>query len=498
MEREKAGQDIASPVYPDVMRTIERGATPEQARAIWANAVTDDEFMWGRTADAAPPQSEMTTAPEEVDTLRQDRVCPICGSDMEEGICEVCNYEEPPEGFNNPDLEKAKETDLRREEDVAQDALEQQQLGAPGQGAPQPGQGPETGVAGSPGMQQPIQSSTSVTSTAASAFDVTWLNTSFSAPAATLIGEKTASINTQERPILPVTRKLTDKPLNPKTVQDSKKPVESNRKDNMTQTTQKIADGASPEGEGVAADKRVDVEGIGATSPDPLTGIKNENVEKDTGDFTAPNTDTWSGEEGDSLTSADAVTTDVGADLQTVSAKTADVDTLVQNAPASGFPDHDPSHVDLEALLAEEVGGPTATDPNEEFRSQKATSPTVKGEGENSNALGGPIGDALASAKAQIFKAVKVAEAEVGLGLLDAKAKFDRVAELEDAPEAVLDAQLETLSKVRTAGLRKPAAARRTAGRMPSLQRVAVAAAGGFDIEAHGVPDQQIEDAISW
>ena len=329
-------------------------------------------------------------------------------------------------------------------------------------------------------MQQPIQSSTGI-----------------SASAASLIGEKTARINTQERPILPVTRKLSDKPTNPKTVKDSKKPVESNRKDNesdMTDSTQKTADGASPAGEGVAADKRVDVEGIGGTSADPLTGIDSENVEKDTGDFTAPNTDTWSGEEGDSLPSAEAVTTDIGEDLQTVTgAKTADVETIPQDT-GSGFPDHDPTSVDLEALLAEEVGGPTETDSSATaFRSLEQAPAVTKGE--SGNDLGGPIGEALASAKAQIFKAVKVAEAEVGLGLLAADAKFERVAELENSPEEILDAQLETLSKVRTAGLRKPQAQRKTAGRMPSFRPVAATAE---IIASSEIEDQQIADALSW
>lgn len=490
------GQTGEGNVYPDVMRTIEQGATPDQARRIWARthgleidtAVADDEFLWSKTAEQnPPPQSDMTTAPEDVDTLRQDKTCPICGSDMEDGICEVCNYEEPPEGFDNPDLEKAKETDLREEQQAGEEALQQTQAQTPG--AATPGEGSQMGPEGAPGMTQPIQASTAFP---AAADPVTDDKTS----------ERTAArTNTQERPILPATRKLTDKPKNPKTVKDSKQPVESNRKDKMTETTQKVADGATPVGEGVQADKRVDVEGVGATSPDPLSGIEHQNVETETADFTAPKTDTWSGEEGDSLQSADAVTSDTG-DFATVSStektadeKTADIEVIETIPSGNGFPDHDPSHVDLEALLAEEVGDRTETDSTgTAFRSLEQAPAVTKGE--SGNDLGGPVGVALA--KAQLLKAVKVAEAEVDLGLIEAEAKFDRVAELEETPAEALDATLEALAKVKTAGLRRPkAASQRTAsaGRMPSFR----APGEGFLVEAAATDaeiDRQVEDAI--
>jgi outer membrane lipoprotein SlyB len=248
-------------------------------------------------------------------------------------------------------------------------------------------------------------------------------------------------------------------------------------------------------GEGVAPDKRVDVEGVGAVTGDPLSGIDSETVEKDTGDFVAPHTDTWSGGEGDSLGQQDAVTSEVPADLFSVAAagKTADVETIPQDT-GSGFPDHDPTHVDLEALLKEEVGGPTETDSTATaFRSLEQAPAVTKDL--NGNDVGGPIGDAIASAKSQIVKAMKVAEAEVGLGLIGADAKFDRVAELEGSEESVLDAQLDTLSKVKTAGLSKARPQQRIAGRLPSLQNK-ISAEQASIIATSGIEDQQIEDAI--
>jgi len=452
---------------------------------VCGNSATDEgktnhKKNWGhdfkKTAERNPePQSEMTVAPDEVDTLRQEQVCPICGSDMEDGVCEVCNYEEPPEGFDNPDLAKAKEVDEQMSQQDAEQAQQGEDPAAPNDVMTNPND---------PSSPQPMPSGAMPA-------------TSKVRESGTVISEmstrqKTSAqggrITTQERPILPATRQLSDKPINPKIVSDSKAPVESKtRKDNMTAQT-KIADGASPNGEGVQADKRVDVEGVGAVTGDPLSGITNENVEKDTGDFTAPHTDTWSGEQGDSLPAADAVTSDAG-ELATVSSteKTAD-DSGVWDAPGHGFPDHDPTRVKLDGSLKEEVGGPTETDSSEEFRSLKGANPV---DGGNANEVGGPIGVAVASAKAQVYKALKVAETEVDLGIIDNDAKFDRAAELEDTSVEALDAQIEAYAKVKTAGLRK--ATTKTAasvGRVPSFRPVS-----SFDIEAHAVADE-FEDSI--
>jgi hypothetical protein len=309
-------------------------------------------------------------------------------------------------------------------------------------------------------------------------------------------------------------------------VQDSKAPVRSsiNEKDEMTQT-QKTADGATPQGDGVQADKRVDVVGVGGTSGDPLAGIDNENIEKDTGDFTAPHTDTWSGNEGDSLGQQEPVTSeafegggqgsgnavgvssppphnaatehtadgsgDLGGPMaeNLSGGESAEQGVGTDSPSGNGFPDHDPTRVDLLAGLKEEVGGPTSTFGSDDFHIVEPTQ-----SGQNANELGGPIGVALA--KAQVFKAFKVAEAEVELGLIDSEAKFDRVAELEDTPEATLDATLETLSKVKTAGLSKKTVSTQQkvagAGRMPSFKPVT----SGIDIEAGAVSEDAFADSL--
>ena len=59
-------------------------------------------------------------AVERVDTLREEEVCPFglgnndCG--LDNGSCAVCGYEEEPEGFEDPDLTKAREWDEQEKE----------------------------------------------------------------------------------------------------------------------------------------------------------------------------------------------------------------------------------------------------------------------------------------------------------------------------------------------------------------------------------------------
>jgi hypothetical protein len=469
--------------------------------------------MHGKTADTTQvPQSDMTKAPNSVDTLRQEQVCPICGSDMEDGVCEVCNFEEPPEGFGNPDLDKAKQVDEQMHQQDAEQA-QQGQGQQPSDVTPGPAQAPPP----LPGGAMPGSPSGAPTISSTGSGTVTSEQKTSAAPS--------GRINTQERPILPVTRKLTDKPVATRKIKEATKPVQSNTKENMTQT-QKTADGATALGEGVQAEKRVDVTGVGAVSGDPLSGIEHANLETDTGDFTAPHTDTWTGNEGDSLGQQDAVTSEAfeGAPGRGDAAsgalesppgkasKTADTsDDLggpigdgvgdggnaktgipTWDTSDAGIPDHDPARIDLNAPLKEEVGGPTKTDSTEEFRSLKLTEPVTS---ESANEVGGPIGTAIASAKARQFKAFQVAEAEIDLGLAEKDSKFERVAELENTTEEALDAQIETLSKVKTAGLRKNASVEKTAGlsRMPSFSKSA-----SFDIEAHSVSDYATEDVIGW
>lgn len=56
-----------------------------------------------------------TKAPADVDTLR-DENCPVCGeaNAWDGNRCPVCNFVQPPKRFQDPDLDKARQVDLRK------------------------------------------------------------------------------------------------------------------------------------------------------------------------------------------------------------------------------------------------------------------------------------------------------------------------------------------------------------------------------------------------
>lgn len=73
-------------------------------------------------------------APMDVDTLRED-ACPVCGDrDTFDGdTCEVCGYVAPPKIFQDPDLEKARQMDLRKDIAEFNDPANPNQIGPDGQ-----------------------------------------------------------------------------------------------------------------------------------------------------------------------------------------------------------------------------------------------------------------------------------------------------------------------------------------------------------------------------
>ena len=77
----------------------------------------------GKTASNDKPQSELIHVPDEVDTLRKERICDICGSNMDSEQCDVCGYIEPPEGFDDPDLDKAKPSKANEEVEPEPDGI---------------------------------------------------------------------------------------------------------------------------------------------------------------------------------------------------------------------------------------------------------------------------------------------------------------------------------------------------------------------------------------
>lgn len=78
-----------------------------------------------KDASVAKVALDEVTAPPEVDTLREEEICPQCGDDGYDGrSCDFCDYVAPPEELQDPDVDKAREVDIRadQEEESKQDA----------------------------------------------------------------------------------------------------------------------------------------------------------------------------------------------------------------------------------------------------------------------------------------------------------------------------------------------------------------------------------------
>ena len=439
----------------------------------------------GKTADTNQiPQSEMTVAPEKVDTLRQENVCPICGSMMEDGICEVCNFEEPPEGFGNPDLTKAQDTDDMQQqqgmeaEDASQQSMNVQDAQAQGQAMPQ--QQP-------PGMPMAASYNSGSTERVTSEHY-----------AADLAGGR---VNTKEKPLLPGIRQTTDNPKNQKTVSDSPKNVESSTKEEMmsnktadTNAGEELAGGkrVNPEGVGgVDGDenpdghKTVSVDGVGAVDNDENPkGHKEVDLQGGLLNEVGGPTDTWSGKgggDGDSLGQQNPVTNAGSGVLGHKKIEILAADTVEGDLATSGG-----KVMDLDSSLKNEVGGPTSTwstadsfhetDPvtTEAYPSEggvtsdggvdpAAGDPYPNAEegikpGEHGDGGGSDHTLGRAQYRTHMITAMKLAETEIALGITPEDEKFDRIAELESESPDSLKARLDTVSRVKTAGLAKKVA----------------------------------------
>jgi hypothetical protein len=81
-------------------------------KRLYAEAMTKHHIAFGEIK-----------APADVDTLR-DEECPVCGeTDSYDGTeCQVCGFIAPPKMFQDPDLDMAKQVDLRQDQDTFQDA----------------------------------------------------------------------------------------------------------------------------------------------------------------------------------------------------------------------------------------------------------------------------------------------------------------------------------------------------------------------------------------
>lgn len=443
-----------------------------------------------RTSEAPPPQVDELKMPEEVDTLREETVCPVCGSDMDDETCQVCGFTKPPEGFDNPDLSKAN-PELTQEQPGEEPQAQEQDETFGGPKEPEP---PNTS---NPAFTSHLNSDMSWT--------VSTARTSFTQP-----GKETA--------VVPNAKPATDEPKNATVKQDHAKPVTSHQvrtaedflavadaqRRQMSQHTAEAASGA-PEAatpdknidvdgvggiiepsneEASKADAQIDVVGVGTTGTSDVAADKTESV--DQGDETSKNieeipTKTW-GDGSGVENQTDGVTPQVYPAEGGVTSSW-----QVQALDSEPYPHEDGGlaggpyvegtqpvdsvgkadervNVQEPTTSPENNSGETktwsGTDGNKIYRQQEPVT--------QENLEGEDIVNLSPSTSSHIFAAMKLADHEVELGLTPGVEKYERAAELEKLSPEELQAESRVVARVKTAGLSK---ATKEAMRMPSMGR---------------------------
>ena len=229
------------------------------------------------------------------------------------------------------------------------------------------------------------------------------------------------------------------------------------------------------------ADAQVNVTDIGGISG---VGTGNESTENvDQGDEHSKNieaihTDTFGPNDGDSLGQESPVSSEpFPAKNEGVKSSGWHVSDVRGTEPADAMGKAkdriDVSNGDAHTKTTEDSGPTktwTGTEGNGVTRQQDPVTPT--GSDENQNSKENHPTDvksedyAFGDHKAHIMAAFKLADTEIELGLLDASQKYARIAELEKAAPAIVEASLDYANRVKTAGLKKSA---RVSRRLPSL-----------------------------
>lgn len=186
------------------------------------------------------PQSDLVKVPDEVDTLRQEKPCPQCGNDMASGQCEVCGYDQPadvnldenqpPQSLSDPDIDQARQnlSELSPNPDMVPGPNSGEMVPNSPSGLPSPAikGGPSAGSAfdnpggGFGGGGAGIGTFATVKDTNTKVVNSEWE-----------IVKDAGLLTRVEKPTLPPNRITNDKVVNPKTLKNPQKPVESNTKE---------------------------------------------------------------------------------------------------------------------------------------------------------------------------------------------------------------------------------------------------------------------------
>lgn len=423
-----------------------------------------------KTAQPEEPQHDHLRAPEDVDTHRQEKVCPLCGSDIEGPKCDVCGYEEPPEQFQNPDLTQKQDVDLTHGQDEA--------VEIPNENPPGP---PE----GNPETMATQTSNPHATSSVKS--DMRWTPRIAAAPkpqgdepTETVTSDQTTPVTSHMRTARHMIAAAKEKTMADQRI--AAEPVPAAKADKRVDVEgvggvidANNVDASKPEGahSWEPAGTTVDVTGKGGVLEDsnaeaskPSAGTESIEQTSDNAGFQeggqkGPNTKTFDNRNEPGSAVSDKAFPTSAAQQEREAARQG-----VKPLKAPGVFDVSPQErVNVEN--DEFFGNPgtptdqwTGTDGNGVTRQQNPVTQKVDPNIEQRKS-------GLVS-----LAALKLADAEVALGLLPESEKYNRLAELAEVDDAEIAAEHRALSKVKTAGLTRTAAAGGVQ-RLPSFKRIA-------------------------
>jgi hypothetical protein len=270
-----------------------------------------------KTAENPVPQEMLTRAPDEVDTLRDEQICPVCGSDMDDETCKVCGYVAPPAEFDNPDLTKAEGIrDQMAEADQQQVEQEGKPMNPLDQGGQQPGAPPNPVQRLQQGGPLTGRQPGKVPVAAGVTNDMRWTPQVHPVTA--------ARINQTEQPVRPTNRPTSNEPSSETVVSDQTQPVTSamltarqlmaaaqRTTTNGDTMHNRTADGPTPPGD-TSPKTRVDVTGVGGVDEASNEAASKSDAQVDVTGVGSTGTQEVSADKTESLPTAGEKSDDAG------------------------------------------------------------------------------------------------------------------------------------------------------------------------------------------
>lgn len=417
------------------------------------------------------PQEMLIKAPEDVDTLRQERVCPICGSDMDADKCDVCGYEEPPESLQNPDLSVAQQEDPEKQIPGDQSQEFQDQGHAPDPNVL------DTSYLKARNKQPTAKVISEMRQWTPVGIDLSQFNAKIASTPKPQGDEPTKEtvISDQTTPVTSAFR----------TAQDMIQAAKRNQENNMSNGTRVAADPADSSG---SALKRIDVDGVGgiqdasneqASKADAQTDVTGKGgiIEDSNAAASTPSDGTTTLPGSDQDNAGFQQGGQRGPNTQTFpnsnepeSAVTGE--SFPHDSANKGTQPADPvgkagDRIDVETPPHDQTGDDTDTWSGTNGNGVTKQLDPVTNESLEQQAQQGGGKKSMIS-----LAALKLAETEIELGLLPKENKFNRLAELQGSSDEDIAAETRALAKVKTAGLTR-VASRGGVGRVPSFNKIA-------------------------